>query len=147
MNTELLLELGLRKNEAKIYEALLTYGGSGVSTIALRSKIDRRTVYDTLRRLVDKGIVYEIFGQKETTYEAVDPTKLLELAQEKVRKLEQEMPVFLSAYKKHIAPERAYIYKGVEGVKNYIRLALQTGEDIYTLGGKGAWFDPRLKMF
>ncbi|TSC58405.1 MAG: TrmB family transcriptional regulator [Candidatus Peregrinibacteria bacterium Greene0416_19] len=147
MNTDLLLELGLKRNEAKIYEALLKYGGSGVSTIALRSKIDRRTVYDTLRKLVDKGLVYEIFGQKETTYEAVDPTKLLELAQEKVHKLETAMPGFLSAYQKHLTPERAYLYKGIEGVKNYIRLMLQTGEDIYTLGGKGAWLDPRLQMF
>jgi len=147
MHTELLLELGLKRNEAKIYEALLSFGGSGVSSIALRSKVDRRTVYDTLQRLVDKGIVYEIFGQKETTYEAVDPSKLLELAQEKVRKLETAMPDFLFAYQKHMAPERAYLYKGIEGVKNYIRLILQTGEDIYTLGGKGAWLDPRLKMF
>lgn len=144
---ELLLELGLKKNEATIYETLLTYGGSGATTIALRSKVDRRTVYDTLQRLVNKGLVYEIFGQKETTYEAVDPSKLLELAQEKVHKLETAMPDFLSAYKQHLAPERAYIYKGVEGVKNYIRLVLQTGEDLYTLGGKGAWLDPKLAMF
>ena len=147
MQTELLLELGLKRNEAKIYEDLLSFSSYVVSSIALRSKVDRRTVYDTLRRLVDKGIVYEIFGQKETTYEAVDPSKLLELAQEKVQKLEKAMPDFLSAYHKRLAPERAYLYKGIEGVKNYIRLILQTGEDIYTLGGKGAWLDPRLKMF
>lgn len=147
MHTDLLLELGLKRNEAKIYEALLKYGGSGVSTIAIRSKIDRRTVYDTLRKLVDKGLVYEIFGQKETTYEAVDPTKLLELAQEKVQKLEGAMPELLSSYQKHLAPERAYIYKGVEGVKNYMRLALHAGEDIYTIGGKGSWLDPKLRMF
>ncbi len=140
-------ELGLSPNEAKLYESLITYGGSGVSTIALRSKVHRSNAYDSLRRLIEKGLVYEVFGQRETVYEAVDPGKLLEFLEEKKSKLESVLPALLSTYKKHQAAEQAYIFKGIEGVKNYLRLALKTGADIHSFAAKGAWFDPRLTTF
>lgn len=147
MDTQLYEDLGLSPNEAKIYDSLVTYGGSGVSTIALRSKVHRSNAYDSLHRLIQKGLVYEVFGQRETLYEAVDPGKLSEFLEEKQRKLTAALPSLLSRYQKHRAPEQAYIFKGVEGVKNYLRLALNTGEDIYSLAAKGAWFDPRLQTF
>ncbi|PIR53182.1 hypothetical protein COU76_02510 [Candidatus Peregrinibacteria bacterium CG10_big_fil_rev_8_21_14_0_10_49_10] len=147
MYTELLIELGLKRNEAKIYEALLKYGGSGASTIAIRSKLNRRTVYDTMERLVNKGLVYEVFGEKETTYEAVDPTKLMELLQEKEDKLASALPEMLRSFQSKAAVERAYIFKGLEGVKNYVRMTLQEGDDVLTLGGTGCWLDPRMHMF
>src|SRR3989344_5594937 len=147
MNTDLFEELGLSMNEAKIYDALITYGGSGVSTIALRSKVHRSNAYDSLHRLIEKGLVYEVFGQRENLYEAVDPGKLLEFFEEKQMKLRSALPSLLSKFQKHRAPERAYIFKGIEGVKNYLREALKTGEDIYSFGAKGAWFDPRLETF
>ena len=147
MSTQLFEELGLSMNEAKIYNALLTYGGSGVSTIALRSKVHRSNAYDSLRRLIEKGVVYEVFGQRETLYEAVDPGKFLEFMEEKKMKLQNELPALLSIYRKHRAAERAYIFKGVEGMKNYLREALKAGVDMYEFGAKGGWFDPRLGTF
>lgn len=147
MNTPLFEELGLSQNEAKIYNALITYGGSGVSTIALRSKVHRSNAYDALHRLIEKGLVYEVFGQRETTYEAVDPGKLLELFKEKERKLEGALPSLLQKFQKHRPPERAYIFKGPEGVKNYLREILKEGKDVYSFAAKGAWFDPRIESF
>ncbi len=147
MSTQLFEDLGLSMNEAKIYNALLTYGGSGVSTIALRSKVHRSNTYDALHRLIEKGVVYEVFGQRETLYEAVDPGKFLEFMEEKQIRLKNELPALLSVYKKHRSPERAYIFKGVEGMKNYLREALKVGADMYEFGAKGGWFDPRLGSF
>ena len=51
MYTELFQQLGLVKNEARIYEALLKEGESSVGEIAVKSKVHRRNVYDTLNRL------------------------------------------------------------------------------------------------
>ena len=147
MYQEIFQDLGLSPNEAKIYEALVTYGGSGASTIALRSKVHRRNTYDTLDRLVAKGLVYEVFSEGETVYEAVDPGKLTELLQEKERLLGLVMPNLQSVYHDHRVSQRAYIYKGVEGMKNYLREALKEGEDIYSFAAKGGWFDPRLETF
>lgn len=145
--TDLLEELGLSKNEARIYLALLTYGGSGVSTISLRSKVHRRNAYDSVHRLIEKGLAYEVFQQGETVYEAVDPSKLMEFVKERETKLSAELPALLAAYQTHKAPQRAYIYQGIEGMKNFLREALKAGEDMYEFGAKGGWFDPRLETF
>ncbi|MBI3619507.1 hypothetical protein HY213_05755 [Candidatus Peregrinibacteria bacterium] len=147
MSTHLFEDLGLSMNEAKIYHALIVYGGSGVSTIALRSKVHRSNAYDALHRLIEKGLVYEVFGQRETLYEAVDPGKFLEFVEEKQSRLKAELPDLLATYRKHRAPERAYIFKGLEGMKNYLREALKVEEDMYEFGAKGGWFDPRLETF
>lgn len=147
MTISLLQELGLSPNEARIYEALLTYGGSGVSSISLRAKVHRRNAYDALERLQSKGLVFEVQGKKEITYEPVEPGKLLELLKEKETRLEAELPGLIKTYRETRAPERAFIYKGVEGVKNYLRTALMKGEDMYILGAEGAWFDPRIASY
>jgi sugar-specific transcriptional regulator TrmB len=147
MHTDLLQELGLSPNETKIYEALLTYGGSGVSTISLRSKIHRRNVYDAIHRLLEKGLVYEVQGQGELVYEPVEPSKLMEMAEEKVRKVEEALPGMMKVFHAKKAEERSYIYKGIEGIKNYMRDTLTVGEDVYVFGGKGAWFDKRLHPY
>ena len=147
MHTSLFEELGLSPNEAKIYQALVTYGGSGVSTIALRAKVHRTNTYDLLRRLIEKGLVYEVLGEREATYEAVDPQKLRELLEEKTRRLDEALPSILRTFQQNLSAERAYIFKGHEGVKNYIRLALKEGKDMYTIGAKGGWYDPRIRPF
>jgi hypothetical protein len=43
--------------------------------------------------------------------------------------------------------QKAFIYKGVEGFKNYLRDILKVGGDVYTIGGRGALLDPRLNTF
>lgn len=147
MDTSIYQDLGLSPNEAKIYHTLITYGGSGVSTISLRAKIHRRNAYDALQRLLHKGLVQEIYQKSETMFEAVEPGKLAELLQEKQMKLDACMPQLRDLYIKKQASEQAYIYKGIEGVKNYLREALSSGEDMYILGAECAWFDPRIKQY
>lgn len=140
-------ELGLSPNEAKIYHALLTYGTSGVSTISLRAKVHRRNAYDALKRLHDKGLVFEVYGKGEVLYSAVEPSKLLELVHEREQRLQQALPALQQLFVEHRAPELAYIYKGIDGVKNYLREALEIGEDLYIMGAEGAWFDPRVSSY
>lgn len=147
MHTAILQSLGLSPNEAKIYEALITFGGSGVSTISLRSAVHRRNAYDALHRLIEKGLVSEVFSQGETVYEAVEPGKLMEFVKEQELMLEEALPGMYKTFRTQRAPQQAYIYKGVEGMKNFLREALKVGKDMYEFSAKGGWFDPRLTTF
>jgi sugar-specific transcriptional regulator TrmB len=147
MFAPLLEHIGLSPNEAKVYEALITYGGSGVSSISTRSQVHRRNVYDSIQRLLQKGLVYEVYTPKETVYNAVDPSKLMELAQERTRLLEASLPQLLSTFNTVKKTESSYIYKGIEGIKNYMHDTLTVGKDIYVMGAKGAWLDTRLDNF
>ncbi|PIR03437.1 MAG: hypothetical protein COV60_00300 [Candidatus Magasanikbacteria bacterium CG11_big_fil_rev_8_21_14_0_20_43_7] len=147
MHLQTLESLGLSQNEAKIYESLLELGESTVSELSVRSKIHRRNIYDSMNRLIEKGMVFQVIGRGDNLYKPVDPHKLMELVDEKRSQLEKIMPNLVEAYQKTPHLEAAYIYKGVEGFKNYLRDILSTEEDAYFIGAKGAWFDPRLKTF
>lgn len=144
MYQELLGNLGLSPNEAKIYEYLVENGESGVSAIAIGAKIYRRNAYDALQRLVDKGLAFQIFSPSQNLYNAVDPDKLLELINEKHQELQKALPDLKKKYSQRIAPEEAYIYRGLEGQKNIFRDVLRVGQDSYFVGAKGGWFDSRL---
>jgi sugar-specific transcriptional regulator TrmB len=136
--------LGLSPNEAKIYETLITSGRSSVSQIANKGNIHRRNVYDTLNRLLEKGLIFQIFQKGENIYEAVDPEKLLELIGEKEQKLKKILPEMQKMYKKNPSDETAFIYKGVEGFKNYMRDLVRVGKTTYFIGAKALWFTPNV---
>lgn len=144
MYQEIFQSLGLSPNEAKIYESLVEKGESSISGISIAAKIHRRNAYDAIHRLIDKGLAFEIFSSAENRYNAVDPDKLKELYAEKEQKLQQILPELKQKFIHRVAPEEAYIYRGVEGQKNIWRDLLRVQKDSYVVGAKGGWFDPRL---
>lgn len=145
MYQEILQELGLSPNEAKIYEALVLKGESSVSEIAVSGAVHRRNAYDAISRLIEKGLCFEIFSSGENHYNAVDPDKLTELVGEKQQKLSSILPQLKKKFEKRTAPEEAYIYRGHEGQKNIWRDMVRLGQDNYVVGAKGGWFDPKLE--
>ncbi|MBI4050667.1 MAG: hypothetical protein HY396_01685 [Candidatus Doudnabacteria bacterium] len=144
MYQEIFESLGLSPNEAKIYESLVGKGESSISDIAIAAKIHRRNAYDAIHRLIDKGLVFEIFSSKENRYNAADPDKLLELYAEKEQQLQKVLPELKKKFVQRIAPEEAYIYRGHEGQKNIWRDVLRVGQENYIVGAKGGWFEPKL---
>lgn len=140
-------QFDLAKNEAKIYEILLKFGEKPVSFIANQSKVHRRNVYDSLSRLIEKGLVFEIIGSKENLYQAVHPEKFRELIAEKTNLLDKVMPKLEALHALNPSEEQVYIYKGPEGWKNYMQDIIRTGEAFYSIGAKGGWLDERVKHF
>jgi len=140
----ILEDLGLSPNEAKIYETLIEKGESSISDISIFANIHRRNAYDAIKRLVNKGLCFEVFSSKENLYNAVDPGKLLELTNERQQEVEKILPDLLKKFSRRVAPEEAYIYRGLEGQKNVWRDILRVGQDSYFIGAKGGWFDPRI---
>lgn len=147
MYTELFQEIGLSLNESEIYEVLLRNGESSVSEISTLSKIHRRNVYDCLSRLQDRGLVFEIRLKRETKYQPVHPDRLLGILDEKRGALMAALPELNNWYSSDPRPEAVYIYRGIEGWKNYMRDILRVNEDYYCIAGKGGWMDPRLEQF
>lgn len=147
MYTEALKSIGLTQNEALIYQSLIRFGELSVSGIAAKARVNRRNVYDSIQRLLEKGLVFEILEARESRYQAVDPGKLRELIQEKEQRLLAILPALDAMHQQNQAQESVYIYRGVEGWKNYMRDIVRMGEDVYVIGGKGSWLDPRLAEF
>ncbi len=147
MYSEVFQQLGLSKNESQLYETLITYGELSVGRLSVKAKIHRRNVYDSIHRLLEKGLVFEILDSRESRYQAVEPTKLLELVREKEQMLLSVMPNLEQLYATQAHEQAVFIYRGIEGWKNYMRDIIRVGEPFYCISGKGAWMDARLKNF
>jgi predicted DNA-binding transcriptional regulator len=152
MYLDIFQELGLTPNEAKIYETLIETGETTVGEIAIKGKIHRRNVYDAISRLIEKGLVFQILTKGENIYKAVDPAKLLELIKEREDKFKKVLPELTKLYQGTPRLQEAFVYRGIEGFKNYLRDILRIvsqggNKDVYFIGAKGLWFDPKLKTF
>lgn len=147
MYEAILRAIGLSPNEARVYEALLQLGEASVQTISTKAQVHRRNVYDSLVKLTDKGLVSLAVEKGEGNYRATDPQRLLTIIKEKEDNLIKALPDLKQQYQTLPEKEQAYIYRGVQGFKNYMQDILDVGEDFYCIGAKGGWFDPRLRAF
>lgn len=147
MYEELFREIGLSPNEARVYEALLKTGETSVQTIANKSGVHRRNVYDSLSKLLEKGLVSEVFIKGEKNFKAINPRRFLELLKEKEERLNKALPDLEKRYDAKEEKEEAYLYRGIEGVKNYLKDILETKETVYFIGAKAFWLDPRLDIY
>jgi predicted DNA-binding transcriptional regulator len=117
MYQELLQKTGLSLNEARVYEALLYLGEANVNILSIKSKVHRRNVYDSLNKLMEKGLASETFVKMKRLYSTVQPEA------------------------------EAYLFKGIEGFKNYLQLILEQKQTVYFIGAKAFWLDPRLQYY
>lgn len=147
MYRETLEDIGLSPNEAKIYEGLLEIGEASVPEISLKIGVHKRNIYDIVPKLLRKGLIYEIARSERKVYAPVEPNKLSDLIWEKESKLKAVLPALTRQFKKTATEEAVYIYKGVEGFKNYLRDIVEVGKDVCFIGAKGGWFDEDLQTF
>lgn len=147
MIIQTLQQCGLSQNEAKVYFALLELGEARVGEIAKKISINERNVYDSARRLIDKGLVFFILGAGETIYAPVDPGKLSELIEEKENALTEIMPELQNRLIKKQGRSEAYIYRDIDGFKQFFRDFLRIGKNMHTIGAKLSWLDPAVRPF
>src|SRR3989344_5601969 len=99
MNETFLEDAGLTKTEAKIYLALLELGPSLAGEITKKSGIHRRSVYDAIERLIEKGLVSYMKTNNRKYFEAVKPDRLLDILREKEENIKSIIPELELKYK------------------------------------------------
>ena len=121
INKETILQqFGLPKNESKVYTSLLELGSSSAGQITKSSGIHRRNVYDSLERLIKKGLVSYIIREKVKYFEAVSSPFLSNL---------------LRIKKNSNANENiAVVYQGLNGVKSIFEDILNSRKENLVLG-------------
>ena len=147
MYQEILQKMGLSVNESKVYEALLTLGITTANKIALEAKIQRRNVYDTVKQLKEKSLCSEVVEEGIRQFKAIHPQRLMDLIKEKESILQQTLPGMVNRFEAIAPVEQTIVYKGIESVKNVYWDMIKQGEDLWVLGGRGNWLDPRWKFF
>lgn len=124
MSKKALEKFGLNDKESKVYLALLSTGPVSVRKLADKVNINRGTTYDTLKQLMDLGLVNYFLREKNKFFMAEDPEKLLSLIEDKQQKLkvvqrdiEEKIPELRSIYNNASAKPTVRLYEGRGGVR------------------------------
>lgn len=138
MDVSNLEKLGLNTNEAKIYLALLEIGQSQAGKISKKAQINRTSVYDTIERLIEKGLVTYVIQANKKVFQPVVPRKILERLKEQEKLAEEILPELEIIHKSSREKEGSNIYKGKKGIKSIMWDILECKE--YVAFGSGGQF-------
>lgn len=144
MDTKLLEELGLTRNEVKVYLALLELGSVPAGALIKKVGMHRAAVYDIIDLLTDKGVVSYVVKANRKYFEAQDPDRLLEYLDSKKQELlrkEQELRKLLPELqlKRRLSKEtqEGTIYKGKKGLKSIFEDILKERKPWLVFGATG----------
>lgn len=87
---EILTQIGLNNKEIKVYTALLRSGRVTPSTLSKLTKINRATIYNIAKELLNKGIIAEDLGGKTLYLTPLPPESLAQLVEKPRRELEEK---------------------------------------------------------
>ena len=88
MALDALRKLGLSDGEIKVYSTLSDLGRCTISSLHEKVGFQRRSLYDILTRLIEKGLITYVIENKKKFFQISHPTKILGYIEEKVHDLE-----------------------------------------------------------
>src|SRR3989338_11216509 len=140
MDADQLQKLGLSRNEAKIYLALLEIGAAQAGLLSKRTQINRTTTYDAIERLIEKGLVSYALQAGRKVFKPSSPEKLMENLQEQQKFGEEIIPELQKIYSSAKEKEESAIYEGRKGIRSILQDILKHKEYV-SLGSSGEFLD------
>jgi len=131
---EKLIHVGLTSTEAKIYLMLLDLSKAQAGVLSRRTGIHRRSIYDALDRLIEKGLVSYIMENEKRFYIAEDPKRIQELIDEKKKEIDSILPMMHAKFLEHKGKQETLFYRGKEGMKTIFEDQIREGKTVYIIG-------------
>jgi len=130
-----LTSYGLKEKEIKIYITLLKLGSGKVAEIAQKAGVVRETTYLVLDSLIEKSIASYIINDNVKTYIPTSPQKLIEILEEKEKKIRDVLPDMEDLAKYNYKKPSIEFYGGKEGIKTVFHeiLKIEENSQIYGL--------------
>lgn len=132
-----LKELGLTDNEIKVYLILLENGILNPTKIAEKTGMHRSYIYDTLERLLDRGVINTVLVNNKKHYQPVDPKVLRETFELKLRKLNAILPNLSGLFQATKEETRVELHRGKRVYRTllkYLIANMKKNDIIYVLG-------------
>ncbi|MBW2973882.1 hypothetical protein KY346_05840 [Candidatus Woesearchaeota archaeon] len=134
MDTQILEDLGLSKNEVKVYLKLIELGPSTAVEVAKASRLHRPNVYDILNKLSKRGLVAYFLKEKTKYYEVVDPEQLFTLLKAKEINLQKLIPELKVLQLTAKPSSNVAIFEGIVGARRLMTDMINNTKDLYVLG-------------
>ncbi len=125
-------ELGFTERETKVYLALIDLGETKIGPLAAKTRLQPAKIYETLEKLIDKGLVTFVLKSKIKHFQAQDPQEILNLLKEKEKALRDILGELQQ--RRIFSQERqvAKVYEGYKAVKGlYNSLTENLNQDNY----------------
>jgi sugar-specific transcriptional regulator TrmB len=125
---------GFNDKDTKVYLDVFAHGQSFASTIALRNKLDRTTVYSVLKRLIAAGVIAQTKIEGVSAYVPISPSIFLNQIEQDIAELEARKKVthgFISEMQKLQKVDyhrpKIQIYEGDAAVISLYEYSLSVG--------------------
>ncbi|MDP2924897.1 MAG: helix-turn-helix domain-containing protein [Nanoarchaeota archaeon] len=143
MLNETLKRVGLTEGEVKVYNALIRIGISSLNNIHEKTGLERRSIYDILNKLIEKGMVTYTIEKGKRSFQITHPNKILSYIEEKEyelnnlkKEIKKEISSIIEIYNENKPPIKAEVYRGKEGFKALSEDMLGY-KDVWFIGGSG----------
>lgn len=141
MYGELLRSCGLTENESLVYLALLKLGKSKSGEVVREAKVSGGKIYETLYKLVDKGVVKMVLENNVKHFIANSPETLVSYLEKKEKEisfkkneLTKVLPQLSDLQKQDLRLELVSMIKGVRGISPIVNESLKKGNKILIMG-------------
>lgn len=127
------LGLGFSEAHYRVFDSLVEYGPSSAKQLAERLDINRPTVYDYLKALINKGLVMERFEETKNLYQVDDPKQISRMLEEKIKELSDEKDTVAKQLPELLkqsgsADPKFKFYSGQDGAKQALNQVVYSGE-------------------
>jgi len=147
----LLVNIGLTKKEADVYQAALGLGPTTVLALARASGVNRTTVYPLIRSLQRKGLMHEEPRGFKRLFAAESPEKLDAMVEERRRELAESLPELLGTYNLRGGEDgTVQVYEGLNGVKQVYESLIHdtsSGSEYLVMSHEERWLELDPKYF
>lgn len=126
-------EIGLNRNESKVYFASLELGLAKVNEISKKAGIIRETTYGIINSLVQKGLMSSVLKSGVRYFESAEPKKLKSIIEERLTVVKKIIPDLEEARKAEVVRPKIELYEGKEGLKTVMEDLLMAKDEILTI--------------
>jgi sugar-specific transcriptional regulator TrmB len=142
MDLGALREIGMNEAEIRVYATLIRHRPLGAREIAEKSGLYRPYVYDTLAKLMKKGLVTKVRGAKAHRYRAVHPDRIATIIEERRSRVLEAVDRLRDSFLAMDTEDAVRIFEGSEGLKSFyeeLYAAIREGRTgrLCVMGGTG----------
>ncbi len=144
MDTKDLEKLGLNKNEAIVFIALINLGESTGGELIKKTSFHRNIIYDNLDKLLDKGLVSYISKSGVRYYKISSSNAIMDFIQFQKKEIDEKQIIakkivqeISSEEKKEKFRSGAQLFEGILGYKTMMKDTLKENKDYVVFGCPG----------
>ena len=143
MDLAKLQELGLTRNEALTFTALLETGETKTGALVKKTALHRVLIYDALESLIKKGLASYVIKENIKYFQAANPERLLDFIQEKEETAKALLPELSLLQQQAKNKQLVSVYEGIKGLKSAMNNMLKelTSKDYHYVFASGNMAD------